>query len=250
MLISKNSASQYPGYAAAQRAVSLTSFAHDHHALKIDCMPQPAKPKIYHIVHVDRLPSIVACQGLLCDAEVLRRCAPGTTIGMSSIKQRRLSELSLTSHPGLHVGDCVPFYFCPRSIMLYLIHQANHSELTYRGGQDPIVHLECDLLDTVAWAKAQGWRWAFTLSNAGSRYFEDRADLACLTQIDWEAVQAIHWQSHKEGKQAEFLLENQFPWNLVTRIGVKRAAIAHQVAQALPSNGHRPVIETRADWYY
>ena len=89
MLISKNSASQYPGYAAAQRAVSLTSFAHDHHALKIDCMPQPAKPKIYHIVHVDRLPSIVACQGLLCDAEVLRRCAPGTTIGMSSIKQRR-----------------------------------------------------------------------------------------------------------------------------------------------------------------
>jgi len=108
-------------------------------------MPVPYKPKIYHIVHVDRLPSIIADGWLWSDADIVRRSLPGTTIGMNGIKQRRLNELTLTSHPGLHVGDCVPFYFCPRSIMLYLIHQANHPELAYRGGQDPIVHLEADL---------------------------------------------------------------------------------------------------------
>ena len=64
---------------------------------------------------------------------------------MNQIKERRLKELTLSSHPGLHVGDCVPFYFCPRSIMLYLIYRANHPELAYRGGQKPIVHLEADL---------------------------------------------------------------------------------------------------------
>ena len=33
-------------------------------------MPVPVEPKIYHIVHLDRLPSIVADGGLLCDADV------------------------------------------------------------------------------------------------------------------------------------------------------------------------------------
>ena len=45
----------------------------------------PHEPKIYHIVHVDRLASIIA-GGLSCDAEVVRRAAPGTTIGMNAIK--------------------------------------------------------------------------------------------------------------------------------------------------------------------
>lgn len=98
-------------------------------------MSVPAQPKIYHIVHVDRLSSIIADQNLWCDAEIVRRSPPGTTIGMNRIKERRLNELSLTSHPDLHVGDCVPFYFCPRSIMLFLINQANHVDLEYRGGR-------------------------------------------------------------------------------------------------------------------
>ncbi len=69
----------------------------------------------------------------------------------------------------------------------------NHPELVYRGGQDPIVHLEADLRDTVAWADQNRLRWAFTLSNAGSFYFEDRCDLAQLNEIDWDAVEARNW---------------------------------------------------------
>ena len=103
-------------------------------------MPQPINPKIYHIVHVDRLPSIIAEDHLWCDAAIARRSSSGTTIGMNHIKQRRLNELLLESHPHLYVGDCVPFYFCPRSIMPYVIHRARDQELTYRGGQGSIIH--------------------------------------------------------------------------------------------------------------
>lgn len=213
-------------------------------------MPIPPQPKVYHIVHVDRLASIVADGYLWCDAEIGRRALPGTTIGMGAIKQRRLEELTLNSHPDLHVGDCVPFYFCPRSVMLYLIHQGNHPELTYRGGQGSIIHLEADLQSVVAWANQQGRRWAFTLSNAGSRFFEDRCDIAQLNEIDWDAVQATNWRQCKEGKQAEFLLEHSFPWHLVEHIGVHSRAISQQVAHALPTNGHRPPVEILAGWYY
>ncbi|MBU1951051.1 MAG: DUF4433 domain-containing protein [Candidatus Eisenbacteria bacterium] len=131
-------------------------------------MVVPAHPKIYHIVHVDRLPSIVADKFLWCDAEADSQRLHGTTIGMDRIKRRRLTELRLTSHPDLFVGACVPFYWCPRSIMLYMIHCANDPELAFHGGQEPIVHLEADFRQTVSWAEAHSLRWAFTLSNAGA----------------------------------------------------------------------------------
>lgn len=219
-------------------------------------MAVPAQPKIYHILHVDRLASVLADGGLWSDAVVQQRASPGTTIGMSSIKERRLTQNFLTSRPGLKVGECVPFYFCPRSIMLYLIYQANHPELTYRGGQGPIVHLECDLNASIAWAEAQAKRWAFTLSNAGSYYFEDRADRSQLAEINWEAVAAVRWsgngvdRSIKEGKQAEFLLEESFPWTLVERIGVHSLGVYQQASQLLAGRAHHPKLEILRDWYY
>ena len=212
-------------------------------------MPMPAEPKIYHIVPVDRLPSIVKDGYLWCDAKMAQRPSCGTAIGISAIKQRRRRN-TLTSHPGLHVGDCAPFYFCPRSVMLYMIYQANAPELPYRGGQGPIVHLEADLRQAVAWAEEHGLRWAFTLSNAGANYFEDWSDLAQLGAIDWGAVQAQDWRECKEGKQAEFLIEQRFPWELVSRIGVGKQQTYQQTLTALGSAAHRPRVEIKSEWYY
>lgn len=151
-------------------------------------MPVPAQPKIYHIVDVDRLPSIVADQRIWCDAKVIERSAAGTTIGMGDIKRRRLTELRLESHPDLFVGQFTPFYFCPRSVTRFLIYRANHPNLTYKGGQGPIIHLEADLYATVERAEKEGRRRAYTLSNAGARYFEDRSDLASLKEINWKPL--------------------------------------------------------------
>src|SRR3954470_6040796 len=171
----------------------------------------PVQPKIYHIVNVDRLPSIIAHGRLLCDSEIVKLQLPGTTIGMGSIKARRL-HLPVTCYANAFVGDFVPFYFCPRSVMLYVIHCANDPDLTYRGGQEPIVHLEADLRSVVAWANQQGRRWAFSLSNAGALYAEFRTSLQDLADIDWRAVASTDFRSDsvKEGKQAEFLLHGDF----------------------------------------
>ena len=209
----------------------------------------PSEPKIYHIVHVDRLPSIIADGFLWSDAEAIRRGTPGTAIGNEQIKGRRRTNL-LSRRPDLRVGDCVPFYFCPRSVMLYVLHMANHPKLTYRGGRQPIVHLQADVHKAVEWAEANHRRWAFTLSNAGSSYFEDRCGLSSLDEIDWNAVEAADWRACKEGKQAEFLLEGQFPWELVTFIGVYSLEIRDRVRTTLEGAGHQPVVEVVPAWYY
>ena len=209
----------------------------------------PPIPKIYHIVHVDRLASIIADGCLWSDSEVQRRGISGTTIGMSSIKKRRLAN-QLSSHDGLYVGECVPFYFCPRSVMLYVIRMGNHPELQYRGGQRPILHLEADLGQTVDWADANGKRWAFTTSNAGSNYFEDFDDRNSLAKIDWNAVNTKDWRLCKDEKQAEFLVEESFPWHLVTKVGVISIMIRDKVGGILQSSSHRPPVQVTRGWYY
>ncbi len=213
-------------------------------------MPVPTRPKIYHIVHVDNLASIVA-DGCLWSDAVMMRHQGGTVIGIGSIKQRRLG-LPVSCHAGLNVGDCVPFYFCSRSIMLFVIHCANNLELAYRGGQQPIIHLEADLHQVVQWAETAGRRWAFSLSNAGAFYTQFRGRLDRLDEINWISVVATDFRPTdvKEAKQSEFLVEQSFPWHLVERIGIHSQGIAPRVASAMQSSTHRPRVEVQRSWYY
>lgn len=214
--------------------------------------PPPSDPRIYHITHVDNLPAIIAAGRLYSDARMIAAGGPRTAIGMSRLKQRRLT-LPVNCHPGDHVGDYVPFYFSPRSVMLYVIHRGS-SDLTYTGGQDQIVYLEADLHAVVARADAARprRRWAFSLSNAAARYAQFRADLSALDEIDWAAVATHSWGERdvKEAKQAEFLVRNSFPWSLVSRIGVRSMQIQEQVEAALAAADHRPPVRVFRDWYY
>ena len=168
---------------------------------------------------------------------------------MDTIKRRRLSK-ALHSYKDLHVGDCVPFYFCPRSVMLYVIFKGNHRALAYEGGQGPILHLEADLQEAIAWASQNAKRWVFTPSNAGSSYVDEYCDLAELNEINWEAVEARNWQNCKEGKQAESLMEGAFPWTLIRRVGVLTPEVERRVHTAVGSVDHRPTVEVKRDWYY
>jgi len=214
----------------------------------------PTRPKIYHITHVENLPRIIQAGGLLSDAAMIQQGGPATAIGMPDIKQRRLT-LPIHCHPGLNVGDCVPFNFCPRSVMLFVLDRGNLQGLRYKNGQNPIVHLEVDFAAVVNWANAQGRRWAFSTSNAGAYYTDFYNNLADLGQINWTAVVAVQFggeanRAIREAKQAEFLIDSPFPWALVERIGVISQARLNQVNAALVAAQHKPRVEVRQNWYF
>jgi len=209
-------------------------------------------PELYHITHLDNLASIIERGGLWSDAERIRQGLEHQNVGLTEIKQSRLHEREVNCHPGTMVGEYVPFYFCPRSIMLYLLHRGNRQGLTYTGGQRPIVHLVANLERTVAWADVHAVRWAFSNRNAGTAYAEFFADLAQLERINWDAVQATDFRDPqiKDGKQAEFLLCGRFPWELVERIGVMDPDIAGRLQPVLGDEAGNPVVEIRREWYY
>lgn len=134
--------------------------------------------------------------------------------------------------------------------MLFLFYKNNSQDITYCGGQEPIIHLVADLQKTIAWANAKKKRWAFTSSNAGSYYFNSYTDLDQLDKIDWNVVNATYWEGCRETKQAEFLIEGQFPFELIERIGVYSQQYYQNVNQIVSNMRNAPIVEIKQDWYY
>ncbi len=200
---------------------------------------------------MENLQSIIENGGLYSDAKRISLGLDNCNIGMNAIKQRRLS-LAVHCHPGTNVGRYVPFYFCPRSVMLYLLHRGNHPDLTYSGGQSPIIHLVSPLKDVVKYCDQNDIKWAFTATNAGATYTQFYGDLSDLGEISWKAVSATDFRDPeiKEGKQAEFLVFDFFPWALVSGIGVQNQAICDRVRIALERTDQKPAVNVKSDWYY
>ncbi len=205
---------------------------------------------IFHITPIATLPAIIADECLWSDHEVLARPNQRTIIGFETIKRRRLEEISVSCHSTTFVGQYVPFYYCPRSPMLYVIHRRN-ADLTYHGGQDRIVHLVSKI--GVAIQSCSGRPWAFSDGNAGADYARFSNDLSQFDQyVDWNAVGAMYWSDPtvKERKQAEFLMYESFPWTSVLGVAAIRQDIAAEVQQLLANADHQPQVVSKPKWYY
>lgn len=212
----------------------------------------PANPKIYHITHIDNLPMIIAAGCIWSDRRRLDQGFACEVIGMPMIKKRRLEELEVTCVPGTKVGDYVPFYWCPRSIMLYIFFKKNHPDLPYQGGQEPIVHLQADMNACAEWARQQNKPIAFSTSNAGSYtadFYRKKSDLG---KIDWDSVNSRDFRGRltQERKQAEFLMHDWFPWSLVEHVGVFDESRLKLANLAIAASEHRPTTRIENSWYF
>src|SRR5687768_701910 len=141
---------------------------------------------IYHITQIKNIPKIIAADGLWSDRRLADSGGEHVVIGYDHVKLRRLNDISVTCHPGTTVGDFVPFYFCPRSIMLFVIEKKS-AELAYKGGQREVVHL----VSSVEAAMRVGKSVAFTTTNAGAYYTIFHSDISQLDRLlDWGAINA------------------------------------------------------------
>lgn len=212
---------------------------------------------IYHITHFDNLSTILKRGGLVCDAESARRGLCKQSIAHASIKERRASTF-VTQRDGSAVGaggmlaDYVPFYFAVRSPMLYAIHKGAVAD--YTGGQASVVYL----VSSVEAVAQTDLSWCFTDGHAVEGMTEFYGSLADLAKIDQKAVQTWRWGGKwllqdpdvKRRKQAEFLVHQRFPWELISEIGVYEGGIRGRVEDLLDSVTHRPRVAIRTDWYY
>lgn len=212
----------------------------------------PANPKIYHITHIDNLPKIVGDGYLWSDQKRIELGIDTNLVGMSTIKKRRLEVIEVSCHPGSKVGQYVPFYYCSRTVMLYILHRSNHIDLDYNDGQDPIVHLEFDLNKCIQWADDNSVPWALSTGNAGAIYADFYGNRRDFARIDWDAVANRDFRNPtvKEGKQAEFLVRDSIPWALVEHIGVFDQNRLKLAKRAIAAESHQPAISIENGWYF
>lgn len=211
-------------------------------------MTAPDPIWLYHITHVEHLASI-ARDGLHCDANAHVDGRLAVEIGNVSIKTGRRSR-QVPVPPSGYVSDYVPFYFTPRTPMLFAIHKGNVS--TYVGGQEGIVVL-CTTLDEVERHRIQ---WVASDRNAAMRRASFTSERAVLHSfIDWDVIAAPYWDDFPEGgalRQAELLVHHRLPWEAVKFIGTRTAEDLKRANVALDTvvTPHRPRADVRGRWYF
>lgn len=205
-------------------------------------MNTPDDPLLLHITHIDNLPLILREGGLWSDAKRVELGLSTVNIGYNHIKSRRMARRVPIAAKGT-LGQYVPFYFCSRSVMLFVIHRGHED---YRGGQEEIVHL----VTRAKAAIATGRPWAFTDRHAElahALYFDH---LSKLPEVSWDVMEREYWSDVKEERQAEFLVHEFFPWSSFLGLGVKNEAMAARVSTVLAQQLHQPKVVVRPAWYY
>ena len=213
-------------------------------------MPAPPNPVLlYHITHLDNLPGILQAGCLRCQRQLGQAGLHPVNIAYQGIQDRR-AVTSVPCGPGGSLHDYVPFYFAPRSPMLYAIHR-NRVE-GYEGGQIPIVHL----VSSVAQMQAAGHAFVFCDGHATmsfSHFFTDPAD---LTHIDWPLMSETYWRDtlqdpdRKRRRQAEFLVYNQVNLSAIIGVGVINDRIRQRVENILTAHQVELPVRIRRNWYY
>ncbi|MEG4574401.1 DUF4433 domain-containing protein [Microcoleus sp. N3A4] len=208
-------------------------------------MPLP----IYHITPIDNLESIIAQSGLLAYNVMLETKTNYTNIAYENIQDRR-ARIRVPCGAGGVLHDYIPFYFAPRSPMLYTINRGNVK--SYSQGQSTVIHL----VSSVENIDAAGLSFVFTDGHAVMAFTEFFDDLNDLGAIDWDVMESRYWNDtnedndRKRRRQAEFLVRNFFPWQLITEIGVINSTIKSQAENFLQNFTHKPSVIVRKNWYY
>ncbi|MGH8536065.1 MAG: type II toxin-antitoxin system toxin DNA ADP-ribosyl transferase DarT [Gammaproteobacteria bacterium] len=198
---------------------------------------------IYHITHVDNL--VTREERLWSDAQRIARRLANTNVGYSHIKARRMRRPVTVAASGV-LEDYVPFNFCPRSVMSYVVSQGHEN---YREGQQPIIHLASSI-QTIS---ATGRPWLFTDRHADLGYANQFDTRDNLDKVDWSVMPLRQWggdQEVKEKRQAEFLVHDWCPWSVIEIIGVIDQRIAARVKTVIAGADHKPRVEVHRDWYY
>lgn len=207
----------------------------------------PLAIPVYHITHFENLFSIIKAGGLSSDIQMQRSANSPEIIGYDHIKKRRMTETKVPCCDDRFVGEFVPFYFCPRSPMLYTINKGNTGREI--GCQKSILHLVSNIENGIALKKL----WAVSDGNAGSAYPTFKNDLIDLNNfLDWSIIESNDWAGNerRNKKAAEFLVADFFPWSSITYIGCYDQAMVDKVLQLICAVDHKPKVSVNLNWYY
>jgi hypothetical protein len=221
-------------------------------------IPNPLR--IFHITAIPNLVSITKFKALHANTLLDKRKIGYENIAYQGAQGKRATKM-VAKPPGGVIHDYVPFYFAPRSPMLYTINNGNVPDCPHR--QPDIVHL----MTTVEIVIANKLPYVFYDYNATLGIATCYNDVDDLDKIEWDLFHEApridgyckYWHSvvnnpryilRQETRQAEFLVHKSFPLKLMIGVGAYNEAKAAEVREIFDNAGIEVPVEAKPEWYF
>lgn len=201
---------------------------------------------IFHFTDVANLRPILAAGALRCHRDAPAKVEVGNVEIKASRKQRQVD-----CGPRGTVCDYVPFYFAPRSPMMYTIMRGNVENVS-----TDLSRLIYFVSSTATVCEA-GLPCVYTDGNAAVRITTFYEDVEMLAEnVDLPLMQATMWNSTPEDpdrmrrRMAEFLVHERLPLELVLSLGVCNETMRDEVVSMAHETGRDVKIVIRPGWYF
>ena len=211
----------------------------------------PIPTPILRFVHIENLATLIQRGGLH---------APNTTPddGLayrnthSAVVQHARSDVRIPCGRRGTIHDYVPFYFGPLSPMLLNLKTGRVED--YTEGQAPLIYL----VSTAQAISGAGLPFAFSDGHGLATFSGWYDNLSRLEEVDWDVVYERYWADtnedpdRKRKKQAEFLVHDFCPWQLIQEIVVINNSVKQRVEQEMQRfpKSMRPPVRVDSSWYY
>jgi hypothetical protein len=171
-------------------------------------------------------------------------------IGHTEIIDVRSNTMVRLPDYGL-MGEYVPFYFTPRSIMLYNIVTGYRVPEVPQINRSKLLVIRC-LIDRLI----QLPRWFFTDGQGNDMATKHYNDLKQLDQIDWHSIQRSNFSKSNEDYdrprryQAEFLVHQEVPITHIESLHVVDQSAANQVQATLEQNQSSLAVHVTPHYFF
>ena len=173
----------------------------------------------YRICHIRNLPHLL--KHGICTKSHPNADPNYISIGNTSIISVRDSTPVKIPDYG-NIGDYVPFYFTPKSMMFYNIITGYQDPLVPKQNKEDIIVIRCLISDL-----CQAGKFFFTDGQANVKSLTNHYNnLNDLDKIDWDIIQKGDFKKEEADTdkqrryQAEFLVHSHVPVNLIQSINV------------------------------
>lgn len=211
-----------------------------------DLNPQLAR--IFRIVHISNVPSILDQGGLHCQNSA-DRDPNYINIGNTSLIDKR-TRRNVPVPPGGPLSDYVPFYFTPLSIMMYNI-KTGYGGITPRENKDIVM-----FVSSIHRLEELALPFVFTNQHAYAVDTEFYSDLQHLGKIDWQLLQLRDFKTddNDPGKQlryqAEALIHRYVPLKAILGIACHNEVIKTNLEALLKERSVELTVRAKPTWYF
>ncbi|WP_052542093.1 DarT ssDNA thymidine ADP-ribosyltransferase family protein, partial [Cryobacterium roopkundense] len=209
--------------------------------------------RIYHVTHISNLAAILASGGLLADASDALEARPAVDVSAADVREARRAA-ALPGENGLVIADYVPFFLSPNARVWDAIRaRSGDARLVLNAhGSDAydfviFVSTVKKVVDAHA-ATNDDFPAAVAVADGDAAHASTRV-VSTSEGVDRMLVRLRSDLDSDALLTAELLVQETFPLELVTLLGVANDRVRDAVREILKASTYRPKVAVYPPWF-